>query len=174
VRQQWNVDELTESWLLDSKDLELVRNKTGTTRLGFAVLLKFFELEARFPLTGDEIPVEVVDFVARQVGIEVTDWREYDWTGRSWIRHRRQIRSHFSFGAWASSNIEPLTAALADRVNEVGADRAKLAEQGYGWCRQHRVEPPTPSRLDRFVGSAIRRWEERTALDTLGRLSGCH
>jgi hypothetical protein len=32
-----------------SEDWRLVGNKTGSTRLGFALLLKFFEIEARFP-----------------------------------------------------------------------------------------------------------------------------
>lgn len=30
-------------------------NKTGTTRLGFGLMLKFFELEARFPLHAQEV-----------------------------------------------------------------------------------------------------------------------
>lgn len=35
----------------------------------FALCLKFFEMEGRFPDSAEEIPVEVVDFVARQVGV---------------------------------------------------------------------------------------------------------
>jgi hypothetical protein len=49
MQQCWRVDELIEAWTLDPDDLRLIANKTGATRLGFAVLLKFFELEARFP-----------------------------------------------------------------------------------------------------------------------------
>jgi hypothetical protein len=41
-----------------------VRNKTGSTRLGFAVRLKFFELEARFPASPDGIPIEAVVLAA--------------------------------------------------------------------------------------------------------------
>jgi hypothetical protein len=37
------VGELRARWSLDESDVALVRNKTGSTRLGFAVLLKFFE-----------------------------------------------------------------------------------------------------------------------------------
>lgn len=37
-------------------DQELVANKSGATRLGFALLLKFFELEARFPRDVSELP----------------------------------------------------------------------------------------------------------------------
>ncbi|MEU0947883.1 hypothetical protein ABZ379_35045 [Streptomyces canus] len=32
-------------------------NKSGTTRLGFSLLLKFFELEGRFPDVLEEVPV---------------------------------------------------------------------------------------------------------------------
>ena len=54
-----------------SDDVELVANKTGPTRLGFGVLLRFFELEARFPRSMDEVPVEAVDFVGRQLGVRL-------------------------------------------------------------------------------------------------------
>jgi len=56
MRQRWVVDELIESWTLDPADVELVANKTGPTRLGSGVLLKFFELEARLPRSIVEVP----------------------------------------------------------------------------------------------------------------------
>jgi len=43
-----------------------VGNKTGATRLGFAVLLKFFESEARFPRSADELPPSAVTYLAEQ------------------------------------------------------------------------------------------------------------
>lgn len=52
------VEELIGSWTLLQDDRELLANKTGATRLGFAPLLKFFELEARFPGSashGDQV-----------------------------------------------------------------------------------------------------------------------
>ncbi|MCZ0845378.1 DUF4158 domain-containing protein, partial [Brevibacillus laterosporus] len=39
-------------------------NKTGPSRLGFAVLLKYFQQEARFPTKKQDIPKVIVDFVA--------------------------------------------------------------------------------------------------------------
>ena len=42
--------------MLVGQDWELVANKSGATRLGFALLLKFFELEARFPRGPEEVP----------------------------------------------------------------------------------------------------------------------
>ena len=74
MRQRWEVDELVESWSLDRDDLSFLGNKSGSTRLGFAVLMKFFELEARFPSSSDEVPVEAADFVARQLGLGFDAW----------------------------------------------------------------------------------------------------
>lgn len=49
MRQVWEPEDLLAAWTLVEADWELVANKSGATRLGFALLLKFFELEARFP-----------------------------------------------------------------------------------------------------------------------------
>jgi hypothetical protein len=50
------------SWTLLDADWALAANKAGATRLGFALLLKFFELEARFPHDRAEIPPAAVAF----------------------------------------------------------------------------------------------------------------
>jgi hypothetical protein len=49
-------DELAEQWTLLPGERELSANKSGTTRRGFAVLLKFFRCEARFPQSPEEVP----------------------------------------------------------------------------------------------------------------------
>ena len=49
MQRDWPADELAEQWILLPGERELLANKTGATRLGFAVLLKFFQCEARFP-----------------------------------------------------------------------------------------------------------------------------
>ena len=51
MRSDWSPEELISSWTLEEADWRLLANKTGSTRLGFAVLLRFLELEGRFPRT---------------------------------------------------------------------------------------------------------------------------
>jgi hypothetical protein len=53
VRRQCELEDLIECWTLDEAEFQLLANKTGATRLGFALLLKFFELGARFPRQED-------------------------------------------------------------------------------------------------------------------------
>ena len=54
MRREWDLEELIKCWTLDEGEFELVGNKSGATRLGFSLMLKFFELEARFPRQEEE------------------------------------------------------------------------------------------------------------------------
>ena len=49
MKAEWEPDELIETWTLTGDDWDLVGNKSGATRLGFAAMLKFYEIEGRFP-----------------------------------------------------------------------------------------------------------------------------
>lgn len=171
MRQRWEIDELIESWTLDADDLLLVTNKAGATRLGFAVLLKFFELEARFPSSADDVPVEVVDFVARQVGVGFDELSADDWAGRSWKRHRAQVRARFGFRGWSDTDVYRLVEGLVtDAAGDIGT-REQLLNAAYRWCRTERVEPPVAAKVVRYTGSAVRRWEE-LARATIGQRLG--
>jgi hypothetical protein len=59
---EWSAQDLVASWTL-------VGNKTGATRLGFAVLLKFFEIAARFPSVAGEVPPSVVAYLAEHLHV---------------------------------------------------------------------------------------------------------
>src|SRR5215210_3785491 len=67
MKRNWTTEELVEDWTLLPNELVLLDNKTGATRLGFALLLKFFQLEARFPFTKNEMPRGVVTYVANKL-----------------------------------------------------------------------------------------------------------
>ncbi|SRR5712692_3229554 len=69
MKRQWDIEELIEHFTLVQEDLETLANKSGPTRLGFALLLKCFQYEGRFPHGKHEIPKDVVNYVAHQQGI---------------------------------------------------------------------------------------------------------
>jgi Domain of unknown function (DUF4158) len=92
VRREWQPEELIASWTLIDRDWELLSNKSGATRLGFALLLRFFDLEARFPAHPGELPPAAVDYVAGQAKVPADALAEYDWSGRTIEYHRAQRR----------------------------------------------------------------------------------
>ena len=88
MKRLWLADELIEHWTLLPHDLVLLANKSGATRLGCAVLLKFFQYAGRFPEQKHEVAGAVVAHVAQQAGVPAAAWLAYDWRGRAIKYHR--------------------------------------------------------------------------------------
>src|SRR6266852_1947021 len=97
MKRTWDIEELIDHFTLVPPELEMLGNKTGATRLGFALLLKCFQLEGRFPTARHEIPRSVVDYVAHQLKLPSALFSEYDWQGHTIKLHRAQIREELGF-----------------------------------------------------------------------------
>lgn len=67
VKRNWELDELIEHFTILPNEMKLIENKTGETRIGFAVLFKFFQNEARFPTHKFEVPKAVIAYIAKQI-----------------------------------------------------------------------------------------------------------
>ncbi len=52
MQREWEPADLIGAWTLLDRDWQMVGNKTGPTRLGSALMLKFYEIEDRFGLPG--------------------------------------------------------------------------------------------------------------------------
>jgi len=70
MRREWATDDLIAWWTLVDADRDLIANNTGATRLGWALMLKFFELDARFPRHPGEVPLAAVQYLAEQVKVD--------------------------------------------------------------------------------------------------------
>ncbi len=82
MKHDWKREELEQQWTLFSEEQKLLKHKTGPTRLGFAVLMKYFQVEGRFPENPKEVPQGVIDFIANQLGISGQAWLDYSLEGR--------------------------------------------------------------------------------------------
>ena len=171
MKRLWTVEELAEHWTLNPDELGLLANKAGHTRLGFAVLLKFFQCEARFPESRQEVAGGVVAHIARQVGVETQEYVRYDWDSRSIKYHRAQIREHLGFREATARDGEDLALWLSEQVLPGDQQPKHLLAAAYARCRALRIEPPTPGRMERLIASALRAHEGRFCSATLERLS---
>lgn len=165
---EWADEELVASWTLVGEDWSLVGNKTGATRLGFAVLLKFFEIEARFPRSAEEVPPSAVAYLAEQLTVEPEVFTGYDWSGRTIKYHREQVRAAFGFREFTRGDEDKLAGWLAEEVCPVELRDEQLREAVLVRCRTERIEPP--GRIDRIVGSARAAFEKRFCERTATRL----
>ncbi len=172
MRQVWEPEDLLASWTLLDADWELVANKSGATRLGFALLLKFFELEARFPRDRSELPAAAVAFVADQVGVPAGELGGYDWAGRSIKYHRAQVRDAFGFRESTVADEQRWASWLQDDVCPVELSADRVRDALLRRCRSERIEPPGSSRIERVVGTASAGHDAVFTSSTVAELSG--
>jgi hypothetical protein len=163
MRMEWPAEELMASWTLVGEDWSLVGNKTGATGLGFAVLLKFFEIEAWFPRSAGEVPPSAVTYLAEQLKVDPPAPTGYDWSGRTIKYHREQVRAAFGFREFTRGDEDKLAGWLAEEVCPVELREEQLREVLLVRCRTERIEPP--GRIDRIVGSAGAAFEEPAPRD---------
>ena len=168
VRRRWDFEDLVGLWTLGEADRELVGNKYGATRLGFALLLRFFQLEGRFPHHVGELPVAAVGFVASQLGVNAAQLVGYDWSGRSIKDHRRQIRDALGFRVFTRGDEDKTIAWLAERVCPHELSPARLRRAVLERCRAERLEPP--GRVDRIVAAASAAADEHFCATIVARL----
>jgi TnpA family transposase len=160
-RMPLGLDELVEHWTVLGDDQGLIAGKRGPTRLGFALLLKFFTQYGRFPEGRSELPDEAVEFVARQVKVPASDLGFYEWSGGGSPKyHRAQIRRHFGFRECSVADQGKLTDWLAAHVANAERDRDKVRSELLRRCRAEQIEPPAPDRVTRIVQSALYKAEQ--------------
>ncbi|MFD9222199.1 DUF4158 domain-containing protein [Streptomyces sp. NPDC060064] len=109
----------------------LSRLRAVRPRLGFALLLKFFEVEARFPETAQEVSAAAVDYVAQQVKVPAVAWADHIGrvaAGRDGDRGTRHRRRHIP-------SLPPSC---------VPAVRRRLGECAYQWGRAVRAPDQGP------------------------------
>ena len=171
MKQVWTPEELADHWTVTSDELSLLAPRGEGNRLGFALLLKFYQLEGRFPQSRQELPEATVTYVAHQLGIAPEQVVEYDWQGRSIKRHRRRIRSALGLHPVGMREAEELAVWLSGQAEAQVSSPEQLTVMVYERCREFRLEPPTPERVERLVRSAVRRAHNDFCAALCGRLS---
>ena len=129
-------------------DRTLLGNKSGTTRFGFAVLLKLFQTEGCFPRRPEDVPVAAVEVLAAQVGVPVAAWRGYEWRGRTIEYHRAQIRAALGFREATLDGAEALGRWLDGQALTLERRHDRLLAAACERCRALKLELPSPERLE--------------------------
>lgn len=171
MKRKWENHELVESWTIEEADHQLIRQKRGVNRLGFALLLKFFQLKGRFPEKKKEIPRVVRAFVAEQLSLPEGDYKQYDWEGRGIKRHRAEIRQLYGFHRMRTNEFGLLRQWLIDEVVPQAVDDRRLKALLYEELRVRKIEPPTYWRIERLINSAHRQFERQLCDSIVEQLS---
>ena len=161
MKRKWENHELIEHWTIDEEDQQLIHKKRGSNRLGFALLLKFFQLKGRFPEKQYEIPRVVRAFVAEQLGMDESRYEQYNWAGRAPKYHRVEIRKLYGFHRMRKREFGSLRQWLIDEVVPQAVDERRLKALLYEALRGRKIEPPSYAQIERLINSAHRQFESQ-------------
>ena len=120
MRQHVTPQELMELFTISPSEHELLGTKSGASRLGCAVLLKYFQCEGRFPTSWHDVPREVIRHLAQSFGVSPDAYRHYDLDDRLARYHKDQIRQGTGFRQGTTTDAETIKAGVCaqSRVDE--------------------------------------------------------
>ena len=171
VKRNWDTEELIENWTLLPQELELVRNKVGGNQIGFAFLLKHFQIFARFPDNNSPIPQIIISYIANQINISESCYSDFDLSGRSARVYRAEIRRLFNFRVATVTDSEQMIEWLIEEIlpNEQRFEAIKEIV-ALRW-RELQIEPPTTLQVERLIRSAIAKHETNFCNLTFSQLT---
>jgi len=172
MKRQWTNEELIDHFTLSPQELDLIGDsKTDHNLLGFAVLLKYFQYEGRFPSQKHDVPSIVIVHLAQQLGVVPEKIIPYDWEGRSIKAHRAAIRAFLHVREATLSDEEAIIEWLCQHVLTEQRQEDAIIASVYTYCKENRIDPPTPDRIRRFAHTALHRFDERLCVSIMERLS---
>ena len=154
------LDDVVDHFTLIGDELDQLRNKSGATRLGFAVLLRFLLWRGRFPRGLHEVPDDAVAHLARQVHVTATELGSFDFASRTAKRHRTEIRVYTGFRECSVADAEALAGWLAEHVASSERRPERVRDELILRCRAELIEPPTPERVSEIARSALHQAEQ--------------
>ncbi len=172
MKRQWTDEELEAHFTLHSAERDLVGDsKTDHNLLGFAVLLKYFQCEGRFPSQKQDIPAAVTRHIAHQLGVATEELLAYDFDGRMIKTHRAAIRAFLDFRETTRQDEEALVSWLCQEVLGEQQQEDALLAAAYQHCQKQHVEPPTPDRLSRLLHTALHQFDEQFCVSVSQQLT---
>jgi TnpA family transposase len=171
MRQYFTPQELIDHFTLLPHEHGLLANKSGINRLGFVVLLKYFQWEGRFPEHWREVPSVLVQHIAATLNFPADGVLQYELEGRTARYHKEQIRQWLGFRPGTTTDADTITAWLCAHTRVDDATLPSLIERLTARYKTLGIEPPTPQRLTRLAHSAARTIEEQFFLALAQALS---
>jgi hypothetical protein len=169
MKRTWTSEELLEHFTLLPDELTAVSNKSGATRLGFAVLLKCLHYEGRFPRSKQEVAPDVVRFLAAQVGVDAVLFAQYAWEGRTIEAHRAQIREMAKIREFRRADEEALLDWLCAEIFDHEQHPERLRELIRAECRTRAIE--APAEIAALINTGVMAYEAQIYTVIVARLA---
>ena len=155
----WRDEALEIHWSLTNEECRLLDNKTAHGRLGFVVLLKYFQNEGRFPEHFNNVPLAVLTYLAKQLNIPINHLDSYAFNHRMSQRDRKEILAFLGIRRSTKQDRHELREVLNRELLPQAPSITAIQEFALDWFRKSHIEPPAPEQLERFIRTTNREFE---------------
>lgn len=164
--------ELERFFFLDVADWELIEGERRShNRLGFTVQLTTARYLGVFLDDPTDVPAEVVDYLAEQLGIaDASALKAYGERENTRLAHVRELRKVLEYTEFAEAEAE-LRVWVDARAWTTGEGPKALFDAAVGWLRGRRVLLPGVTTLARLVASVREAANQRMWDSLYGLLS---
>ncbi len=162
-----------DEWHLLADELSLLPGMTDTGRLGFALQLKFRQVQGHYPDSVHDFPSGIVHTIAEQVGCASVSPENYPFQGRQAQRHRHRqhIRRYLGVRLPSKADIARLSAWLTEFILPLNPQAVHGSELVTDWCQEQLIERPATEHLERIIRSAVHQFETKQQNTIFTRLS---
>jgi hypothetical protein len=150
-----------DEWRLLDDELSLLPGMTDTGRLGFALQLKFRQVQGHYPDSVHYFPSAIVHTIAEQVGCASVSPENYLFQGRQAQRHRQHIRHYLSVRHPSKADIARLSAWLTEFILPLNLQAVHGSKFVTDWCQEQLIERPAAEHLERIIRSTVHRFETK-------------
>ena len=157
----WTEWELEEHWALNSEELRFLKAKTSTNRLALAVLVKFFQIEGRFPEKISELPKQAISYLSKFLKISAESIGNYALLGRTNKRHRARIREFLGYRSSTEEDEQIIREWLSREIITGQESDDEILAKLKQWYVSHKIEQPTIGQQKRLIKSAISKFENK-------------
>lgn len=159
---------MDREWALTAQELDLAHGRSDESRLGFCVLLKYFQQNHRFPSLDADLPNEALKEISAQLGIPAMGIDSYLRSGNLPKKHRSAIRAYMGFRLGTNADAEQAFAFVCGAG--ILQDDGRTSENLREWYVSRKIELPSKSQWKRLVASANAAAQEFLFRDIYGRL----
>lgn len=171
MKKEWTIDEEIEAFILSDREMAFVTTKYRATRIGFAVMLKYFQMEHQFPVEKNDIPPDMPLFIAKQLQLSPDAFTTFQFDSKTAYRQRQEILQFCGFREENEGDRKSLQDWLDDNIYEYNQDVDLLKEQIYRKYRIEKISIPSEWQIETLVRGRIRQKEQQFYQTTYQRLS---
>ena len=160
------------SFTLNTEELALITTIISENKqLAFAVMLKFFQANGRYPTGKETIEPMLLLAISNQLKISPILFESSCFGTKVSERFRKKIREFLGYRIATLPDSEALITWLMELVKHGPHTMPQYREKAHEFFQQHKIEPFSPPKTDRYIRSAIAQFEKQFFTKIASQLS---